>query len=77
MPKPDAIAQMAAEVIAKTINESDKTELIKQYDGYAVKLTELQTFIVKLLEDGKIDDAEKAKIADMLTPIMEKITEKI
>lgn len=77
IPKPDAIAQMAAEVIAKTINESDKGELIAKYDSYAVKLTELQTFIVKLLEDGKIDDTEKAKIADMLTPIMEKITEKI
>lgn len=77
MPKPDAIAQMAAEVIAKTINESDKGELIAKYDSYAIKLTELQTFIVKLLEDGKIDDTEKAKIVDMLTPIMEKITEKI
>ena len=77
MPKPRAIAEMAAEAIAKAINESDKTELIAKYDSYAVKLTELQTFIVKLLEDGKIDDAEKAKIADMLTPIMEKITEKI
>ena len=77
MPKPRAIAEMAAEAIAKAINESDKTELIAKYDSYAVKLTELQTFIVKLLEDGKIDDAEKAKIADTLTPIMEKITEKI
>ena len=77
MPKPDAIAQMAAEVIAKTINESDKGELIAKYDSYAVKITELQTFIVKLLEDGKIDDTEKAKIAEMLTPIMEKITENI
>ena len=77
MPKPAAIAEMAAEVIAKTINESNKAELIAKYDSYAVKLTELQTFIVKLLEDGKIDDAEKAKIAEMLTPIMEKITEKI
>lgn len=77
MPKPRAIAEMAAEAIAKAINESDKTELIAKYDSYAVKLTELQTFIVKLLEDGKIDDAEKAKIADALTPIMEKITEKI
>lgn len=77
MPKPAAIAEMAAEVIAKTINESDKSELIAKYDSYAVKLTELQTFIVKLLEDGKIDDSEKAKIAEMLTPIMQKITEKI
>ena len=77
MPKPAAIAEMAAEVIAKTINESNKAELIAKYDSYAVKLTELQTFIVKLLEDGKIDDAEKAKIADMLEPIMTKITEKI
>ena len=77
MPKPRAIAEMAAEAIANVINESDKTELIAKYDSYAVKLTELQTFIVKLLEDGKIDDAEKAKIADALTPIMEKITEKI
>lgn len=77
MPKPSAIAEMAAEAVAKAINESNKAELIAKYDSYAVKLTELQTFIVKLLEDGKIDDAEKAKIADALTPIMEKITEKI
>ena len=77
MPKPAAIAEMAAEVIAKTINESNKAELIAKYDSYAIKLTGLQTFIVKLLEDGKIDDSEKAKIAEMLTPIMEKITENI
>ena len=77
MPKPAAIAEMAAEVIAKTVNESNKTELIAKYDSYAVKLTELQTFIVKLLEDGKIDDSEKAKIAEMLTPIATKITEEI
>lgn len=76
-PKPAKIAQIAADAIAKAINESNKGELIAKYDSYAVKLTELQTFIVKLLEDGKIDDTEKAKIADMLTPIMEKITEKI
>ena len=77
IPKPAKIAEIAAEAIAKAINESNKTELIAKYDSYAIKLTELQTFIVKLLEDGKIDDAEKAKIADMLTPIMEKIMEKI
>ena len=41
MPKPDAIAYMVAEVIAKTINESNKSELIAKYDSYAVKLTEL------------------------------------
>ena len=77
MPKPATLANMTAEAIAKVINESNKTDIIKQYDGYAVKLTELQTFIVKLLEDGKIDDEEKSKIAEMLTPIMEKITENI
>ena len=77
IPKPKALANMAADAIAKAINESDKTEIIKKYDAYAVKLTELQTFIVKLFEDGKIDDTEKAKIADMLEPIMKKITEKI
>ena len=77
MPKPAAIANMAAEAIAKAINESEKTELIAKYDSYAVRLTELQTFIVKLLEDGKIDDAEKAKISAMLEPIMTKILEKI
>ena len=77
IPKPAKIAEIAAEAIAKAINDSNKTDIIKQYDGYAVKLTELQTFIVKLLEDGKIDDAEKAKIAEMLTPIATKITEAI
>ena len=77
IPKPAKIAEIAAEAIAKAINESNKAELIAKYDSYAIKLTELQTFIVKLLEDGKIDDSEKAKIAEMLTPIMEKITENI
>ena len=77
IPKPDKIAKIAADAIANTINESNKGELIAKYDSYAVKLTELQTFIVKLLEDGKIDDAEKAKIAEMLTPIATKITEAI
>ena len=41
MPKPRAIAEMAAEAIANVINESDKAELIAKYDSYAVKLTEL------------------------------------
>ena len=77
MPKPTAIAQLVTEVIAKTINESNKGELIAKYDSYAIKLTELQTFIVKLLEDGKIDDTEKAKITEMLIPITTKITEAI
>ena len=77
MPKPKAIAEMAAEVITKTINESNKSELIAKYDSYAVKLTELQTFIVKLLEDGKIDDTEKAKITEMLIPIATRIMEAI
>ena len=77
IPKPAKIAKIAADAIANAINTSDKTEIIKQYDSYAVKLTELQTFIVKLLEDGKIDDAEKAKIVEMLTPIATKITEAI
>ena len=77
IPKPAKIAEIAAEAIAKAINESNKTELIAKYDSYAIKLTQLQTFIVKLLEDGKIDDSENAKIAEMLTPIMEKITENI
>ena len=76
-PKPAKIAKIAADAIANAINTSDKTELIKQYDAYAVKLTELQTFIVELLEDGKIDDSEKAKITEMLTPIATKITEAI
>ena len=77
IPKPDKIAKIAADAIANAINTSDKTELIKQYDAYAVKLTELQTFIVKLLEDGKIDSAETDKITEMLTPIATKITEAI
>ena len=77
IPKPAKIAEIAAEAIAKAINESNKTELIAKYDSYAIKLTQLQTFIVKLLEDGKIDDSEKAKIAEMLTPIATKITEAI
>ena len=39
IPKPAKIAEIAAEAIAKAINESNKTELIAKYDSYAIKLT--------------------------------------
>ena len=77
IPKPAKIAKIAADAIANVINTSDKTDIIKEYDGYAAQFTELQTFIIKILEDGKIDAAETDKIAEMLTPVLTKIMNKI
>lgn len=77
IPKPAKIAKIAADTIANVINTSDKTDIIKEYDGYAAQLTKLQTFIVKILEDGKIDAAETDKIAEMLTPVLTKIMNKL
>lgn len=77
MPSAKTISDMAADAIAKAVNESGKGEIIAQYDAYAIKFVEFQTFLSKLLEDGKIDDEEKKQISDMINPIVAKITEAI
>lgn len=77
MPSAKTISEMAADSIAKAINESGKGEIIAKYDGYATKVVELQTFVTKLLADGKIDNDEKKEIATMIEPIVAKIVEAI
>ena len=77
MPNAKTISSIAADCVAKAINESGKGEIIAKYDGYATKVVELQAFVTKLLADGKIDDDEKKQIATMIEPIVTKIVEAI
>ena len=53
MPKPDAIAQMVTEVIAKTINESNKSELIAKYKKLAPKADRRLERIESAVSRGK------------------------
>lgn len=77
MPNAKTISSIAADCVAKAINESGKGEIIAKYDGYATKVVELQAFVTKLLADGKINDDEKKQIATMIEPIVTKIVESI
>ena len=77
MPNAKTISSIAADCVAKAINESGKGQIIAKYDGYATKVVELQAFVTKLLADGKINDDEKKQIATMIEPIVTKIVESI
>ena len=77
LPNAKTISSIAADAIAKAINESGKAEIIAKYDSYATKAVELQDFLTKLLADGKINDEEKKQISTMIEPIATKILEAI
>lgn len=59
------------------MNQSDKEALIARYATMANQATDVQAFIVGLVVDGRIDDAEKNEISDRLTPLFSKLMELI
>lgn len=77
MPSDKKLAQYAADAIAKAVNRSDKEALIAKYATMANKATEIQSFVVELLVDGKIDETEKNEITEKLMPLFAKLRELI
>lgn len=77
IPSGKKLAQMAADGIQKAVNQSDKEALIAKYATIANQATEIQSFVVGLVVDGKIDDVEKNEISDRLAPLFSKLMELI
>lgn len=77
IPAPKKLAQMSAEKIGSTVNESGKQDAIAKYSlalktGMA-QMAELNDMLV----DGKIDPSETERIAEILTPYFERVIDLI
>lgn len=77
MPKASTFASIAAESICTNINKLDKSETIAKYTAYAEDVTKIQAQLVEWLKDGTLDNKEQDEIAEMLTPIFQKMIDLI
>lgn len=78
---PDAkqVSVMAASACQEFINKQpeDRSAQIARASEIASKLIELQSTVSRALADGKLDDKETSKLAEMLEPIIAHLMEKI
>ena len=74
---PDAkqLSVMAASACQEFINQQpeDRAAQIARASEIASKLSDLQSTVSRALADGKLDDEETTKLAEMLEPVMCKI----
>ena len=73
LPSAETVSKMVADTLAKSINESGKSEAIVKYTKYVADWDKIQSKIVGWLNDGKIDADEQAEIAKAIQPIVEKV----
>lgn len=69
------LAKWSADGIQTAINSSSLSEYADKYGDIAKKVTEVQTWIVEMMKDGKIDELEKGEIEARLLPLYEKLME--
>lgn len=77
MPKPSRLAKMAASKVQELANGSDKFAAAAKYSVMADEALEICRFLKDIAEDGRIDDTERDKIAERLTPLFERLVEVI
>lgn len=77
MPKPSRLAKMAASKVQELANGSDKFAAAAKYSVMADEALEICRFLKDIAEDGRIDDTERDKIAERLTPLFERLVEAI
>lgn len=77
MPKPARLAKMAASKVQELANGSDKFAAAARYSVMADEALEICRFLKDIAEDGRIDDTERDKIAERLTPLFERLVEVI
>lgn len=77
MPKPARLAKMAASKVQEIANGSDKFAAAAKYSVMADEALEVCRFLKGIAEDGKIDDIERDKIAERLTPLFARLVEVI
>jgi len=75
MPDAKQLSVMAASACQEFINQQpeDRAAQIARASEIASKLSDLQSTVSRALADGKLDDEETAKLAEMLEPVMGKI----
>lgn len=75
MPDAKQLSVMAASACQEFINKQpeDRSAQIARASEIACKLSELQSTVSRALADGKLDDKETSKLAEMLEPIIGKI----
>ena len=75
MPDTKQLSVMAASACQEFINQQpeDRAAQIARASEIASKLSDLQSTVSRALADGKLDDEETAKLAEMLEPVMGKI----
>lgn len=77
LPDAKTISDMFAETAAKAINDSGKADKIALYTSYVEKWDKIQGIIINWLNDGKIDDEEKAQMSKAIEPIVQKILDEV
>ena len=77
IPSPSRLAKMAAGKVQEIANGSDKFAAVAKYSVMADEALDVCRFINDIAEDGKIDDTERDKIAERLTPLFARLVEMI
>lgn len=77
IPSPAKLAKMAAEKLADTVNESGKADTIAKYSIMLKEASANVSVVNEMLTDGKIDPDETERVAELLTPYFERITDLI
>lgn len=77
MPSPSSLAAMAAGKVQEMANGSDKFAAFARYSVMADEALDVCRFLRDIAEDGRIDDIEREKIAERLTPLFARLVEMI
>ena len=77
MPSPERLAKMAASKVQEIANSSDVLTVAAKYSAMADETMDVCRFITDIVRDGKIDDAERDRIAERLTPLFARLAEMI
>ncbi len=77
VPKPQRLAKMAAGKVQELANGSDKFAAFARYSRMADEALDVCRFLRDIAEDGRIDDVERDRIAQKLTPLFSRLVEMI
>lgn len=77
LPKASTFATIASESICKNVNATNKADIIAKYTSYAEDITKIQAQLVEWLKDGTLDKKEEKEIAELLTPVFQKMIDLI
>lgn len=77
MPSPERLAGMAAGKVQELANSSEKFAAFARYSQISDEALDICRFLRDVAEDGRIDDTERDRIAERLTPLFRRLVEMI